>query len=489
MIYNFVRDNSYFQTLFENNGVISTKDFDNEFNNFIKFLNKKVVNSINIIASKSYMGVVGKNNFILKNIGNGDVVFDKLKDTHYQDNSISFDKFKKIQPYSILYVDDTHTNLNTINITNSNINEGGGILGNFNSQYYYHIKIKIEGKNFYDNSINSNNIAANAITNAHISNDGKLFLLKNIKLEDRHIINNTISNDKFAKQSITYDKLHPDIKSYREISNIFLKYEDRSITPDKIQDNTLDFRLINLNLTKFGYGILHKSVIPKHSVYIQKPDQDVPETIDTYQLCIYSIANAYQLNTYTEPQADKEYINPEYIEKLNLYDSLSKQLVDEENYLNQLYQRCIFKNAYISPEMVIAGKGPSNERLTYFCQYWGLSYQYVVKVVTEYEVQWHKRNHLQTYVQNVFNDLQKIPKNIYMPTPPLVYQKLEAVPNTKSYLLHKEQQVIKSRHLKDNMFNIYNIPDRINYNNVSSEKFINKYKLSPELRAKLGLVI
>ena len=40
MISNFVRDNSYFQTLFENNVDITNRDFDNEFNNFVKFLNK-----------------------------------------------------------------------------------------------------------------------------------------------------------------------------------------------------------------------------------------------------------------------------------------------------------------------------------------------------------------------------------------------------------------------------------------------------------------
>lgn len=487
MISNFTRDNSYFQALFENNADITSRDFDNEFNNFVKFLNKKVVSSINNIASKSYNGLVGSNNFILKNIGDGKVVFDKLKDINYQNNSITFDKLKKIQPYSLIY-SDIYYNLQFLILTKNTI-EQGGIFGNFDTEPFYENKIKIEGKNFYDKSIKSNNIAVNAITNGHISNDGKLFLLKNIKLEARHIIDNTISNNNFSYYSITYDKLHPDIKNFRERNDVFLKYEDNSITWDKVKINSFDFRLISTNLDKFGYGILHKNVIPINSVPIAKPDQYANETIDTYKLCIYSIANAYQLNTYSDPQPDKVYVNPDYTEKLNLYNSVSKQLVDANNYLNQLYNSCIFKGSFITKDMVNTNKGPNGESLKYFCSYWNINYKYVVQQVSNYQAQLQVYNNLYAYLVNINADLQKIPQNIYTPVPPVIYQKLEAVPNTKSYLLHREQQDIKSRHLKDNMFNILNIPDRITYNNVPSEKFINKYRLSPELRAKLGLVI
>ena len=483
MISNFVRDNSYFQTLFENNVDITNRDFDNEFNNFVKFLNKKVVSSINNIASKSYNGVVGSNNFILKNIGDGKVVFDKLKDINYQNNSITFDKLKKIQPYSLIY-SDVYYNLQFLILTKNTI-EQGGIFGNFDTEPFYENKIKIEGKNFYDKSIKSNNIAVNAITNGHISNEGKLFLLKNIKLEARHIIDNTILNNNFAYYSITYDKLHPDIKNFRERNDVFLRYEDNSITWDKVKINSFDFRLISTNLDKFGYGILHKNVIPINSVPIAKPDQYANETIDTYKLCIYSIANAYQLNTYSDPQPDKVYVNPAYTEKLNLYNSVSKQLVDANNYLNQLYKRCIFGGIAILTVEHALGENPKLPNNFWY----GEDRTRHIQYARDYQAQLKVCNNLNLYLKNINADLQKIPQNIYTPVPPVVYQKLEPVPNTKSYLLHREQQDIKSRHLKDNMFNILNIPDRITYNNVPSEKFINKYRLSPELRTKLGLVI
>lgn len=488
---NFVRDNSYFQSLFENNADVSSKDFDTELTNFINFLNKKVVTSINNIAAKSYTGVVGNNNYILKNIGDGKVVFDKLKDIHYQNNSITFDKIKKIQTYSLLFVNSNYE-LIFHKLTNNNFDEGG-IFGNFDMYMFYQYDqgLKIEGGNFYDKSIKSNNIEVNTITNAHISNDGKLFLLKNIKLESRHIIDNSIENDKFAQYSISYDKLHPDIKTFRERVDVFLTYENVSILSDKVKNNSFDFRLISTNLDKLGYGILHKNVIPLKSVPISKPDEYANETINTYQLCIYSIANAYQLHTYQEPQPDKVYVNPVYIEKLNLYNSVSKQLIDANNYLNQLYLQCIVAGNFVSISNVTYNTSPesSGQSLRFYLKYWNIDYTYVVNMVNQYENQKKVYYNLYAYLVNINADLQKIPRNIYTPVPPLIYQKLEAVPNTKSYLLHREQQDIKSRHLKDNMFNILNIPDRINYNNVPSGKFIGKYALSAELRAKLGLVI
>ena len=485
MISNFVRDNSYFQSLFENNADVTSKDFDTEINNFISFLNKKVVVSINNIAAKSYNGIVGNNNYILKNIGNGKVVFDKLKDINYQNNSITFEKIDFVQPYSLIFVNSKYE-LMYHAITHDN-HDIGGIFGNFDKYLFYQYGqgLKIEGKNFYDKSIKSNNIDANTITNGHISNDGKIFLLKNIKLEARHIINNTIENNKFAYYSITYDKLHPDIRTFRERDDVFLKYEDNSIAWDKVKVNSFDFRLISTNLNKFGYGILHKNVIPLNSVPIAKPDQYAGETINTYQLCIYSIKKAYQLNTYQQPQPDNVYVNPAYTEKLNLYNNVSNQLVAANNYLKQLYQRCIFGGIAILTVDHALGENPKLPNNFWY----GEDRTRHIQYARDYQAQLQVYNNLYAYLQNINADLQKIPKNIYTPVPPISYQKLEAVPNTKSYLLHREQQDIKSKHLKDNMFNILNIPDRITYNTVPSEKFISKHRLSPELRAKLGLVL
>lgn len=480
MISNYVRDNSFFQSLSESNNDISYKDFDKELNDFVNYTNRKVVTAINNIGSNNYNGVIGNNNYILKNIGNGKVVFDSLKDSNFKDNSIVLEKIDFVQPYSLIFVNSKYE-LMYHSITNDNHDEGG-IFGNFDTHMFYQYGqgLKIEGKNFYDKQILASNIEANTIGSWHINPDGQTYLINNVIVDTRHIINNSIGVDKFALYEITYDKLHPDIKNFREKLDTYLTYENNSITADKIKNNSFDFRLISTNLAKFGYGILHKNVIPINSVPIAKPDQYAGETIDTYKLCIYSIANAYQLNTYTDPQPDKVYVNPAYTEKLNLYNNVSKQLVDANNYLNQLYNRCVYVNgfAYITEQQVLTGFPLSISKRNTYLQY-----------ARDYQAQLQFYNNLYAYLVNINADLQKIPQNIYTPVPPIIYQKLEAVPNTKSYLRHRDQQVIKSRHLKDNMFNILNIPDRITYNNVPSEKFINKYCLSPELRTKLGLVI
>lgn len=490
MIYNFVRDNSYFQTLFENNVGITSKDFDNEFNNFINFLNKKVVSSINNISSSGYNGVTGSNNFILKNIGNGKVVFDKLKDIHYQNNSIKLSKLKKTQPYSLLYV-DTNFTLQSLKLTNDDEKQGDGIFGYFDNVSLYENKIKIEGKNFYDKSIKTNNILSNAITKNHISDDGKLFLLKNIKIEPHHIIDKSISTDNFAKYSITYDKLHSEIKDIREKNDNLLTYENDSITFDKVKNNSFDFSLISNNLNKFGNGILHKSVIPLYSVPISIPDEDNSETIDTYKLCIYSIANAYEVKTYKTEEQTIISANPEYSEKNEEYNNISEQLNHENNILNQLGQHCIVGKYFITSNMINANRlVPNGETLlTDYIERKRQKFETINENVYKYETQNQKCVNLQIARDKLYEELQKIPQNIELPVAGSYYKVLELVGGEKSYTLDMKQQCIKSGHLKDNMFNIENIPDRTTHLNVTKEKFINKYKLSPELREKLGLHI
>ena len=489
MISNFTRDNSFYQSLSESNSDVTYKDFDNEINNLVDYLNRKIVTSINNIGEKSYNGIVDNVNYIIKNIGNGKVVFDSLKDVNYQNNGIDLAKIENtISPFSLLFVNSaSEIMVHSIKYDNLGL---GGIFGNFDNHMFYQYSqgLKIEGKNFYNKAILSNNIDVNTIISDHINNDGKNYLVNNIKVEDRHIINNSINNNKIAYKAITYDKLHPDIKTFRERIDVFLTYQNNSITFDKIKDNSFDMRLISINLDKFGKGILHKAVIPLNSVVIAKPDIYANETIDTYKLCIYSISNAYQLNTYQNPQPDKVYVNPAYIEKLNLYNNVSKQLIDANNYLNQLYSLCIAAGNFISIDNFNRGKGPSGEDLRYFFRYWNLNYDIFFQRVTNYDAQLKYYNNTYQYLININADLQKIPQNIYTPVPPIIYQKLEAVPNTKAYKKNANQWSIKSNHLKDNTFNILNIPDRINYNNVPSNKFINKHALHKNLQIKLGLI-
>jgi len=476
MINNFTRDSCFFQSLSESNMDITYNDFDNEINNLVNYLNRKVVTTINNIGENSYSGILDNAKYIIKNIGNGKVTFDSLKDVNYENNGIGFYKIDNIflDPFSLLFVNSTsEITLCSIKFNND---DGGGIFGNIND---YKIGIKLEGKNFYEEAILSNNIASNTIIIDHINDAGKIHLLQNIQVENRHIINESIGNNKIAYKAITYNKLDQEIKTYRERDDIFLTYQDNSISVNKIKDNSFDMRLISNNLNKFGKGILDKRVIPLREVVIAKPDNLANETIDTYKLCIYSISRAYQLNTYEEPQSDKVYLNPDYTKTLDLYNSVSKQLIDSNNYLSQLYNLCIFQG------MALLTIDDLNS--TIVSENYDI-YQTYLERVNNYQTQKKYYDNLYAYLININANLQKIPKNIYTQVPPIIYQKLEAVPNTKAYKKVSNQSSIKSYHLKDNSFNILNIPDRINYNNVPNEKFINKYALHINLQRVLGLV-
>jgi hypothetical protein len=104
MISNFTRDNSFYQSLSESNSDVTYKDFDNEINNLVDYLNRKIVTSINNIGAKSYNGVIDNINCVIKNIGDGKVVFDSLKDVNYQNNGINLAKIENtISPFSLLF--------------------------------------------------------------------------------------------------------------------------------------------------------------------------------------------------------------------------------------------------------------------------------------------------------------------------------------------------------------------------------------------------
>jgi hypothetical protein len=359
-------------------------------------------------------------------------------------------------------------------------------LGGIFSSYFN--DLKATSKNFYDKAILANNIDVNAILSYHINDDGKNYIVNNILVENKHIINNSISNNKFAYESITYDKLHPDIKTFREKLDTFLLYQNNSINFDKVKDNSFHMNLIATQLAKFGKGILDKAVIPLNSIVITKPNQYAYETIDTYQLCIYAISNAYQLNTYNVPQPDNVYANPEYIKREPFINHLKNRL---NGYYDQVNKMRNFMIVYVNNTKI--------DLLPYFEKF-HLSRSYdprqdILNLGVSYNAYQHAANAHVTY-RNAFMGLDstsnslkeaeiKYPKNIYTPVPPVVYQKWEIVPNTKSYKKIEPQWVIRSYHLKDNSFATHNFLTR-EFNNIPSEKFINKESLDIDLQKKLG---
>lgn len=500
MINNFTRDNSFFQSLSESNSDVMYNDFDNELNNLVNYLNRKVVSSINNIGANSYNGVIDNVNYVLKNIGNGNVTFDSLRDTNYLNNSIYLTKFTGVNTNQLLFVDSNYE-LNNFMKIYSNIN---GVYsprtdlvvkdGIFSGGLNYKYSIPISGNNFYNRTITSNKIAPNTINSNHINNDGIKYLIDNIKIVNKNIIDNSLNSNNFSDYSITYEKLSDDIKNFRNLLTTNLIYLDNCIYNYQIKDNSLDFRLLNL-----PNGTFDKSVIPKYSAIISLPDVNNPEKIDTYQLAVYSISNAYELKTYEQPQPDKVYINPTYIEYEKEYKLSNSLYIENSSLRDSLYKgsevlsrgrtinsfkwskenpthgfKWLFENVF-----KISSTTPDNSRIIA-----KLNSNLPIYLETLKKVDYYK-----TRMDYYTNLLKTTPKNIYTPTPPTTYQKLEPVLDTKSYYLSGNQTCIKSRHLKGGTFSIANFLDRNSYNNVASNKFINKSRLSPELRAKLNLVV
>lgn len=499
MISNFTRDNSFFQSLSENNSDITYKDFDDDLNNLINYLNRKVVSSINNIGFNSYNGVIDNINYIIKNIGNGDIVFDSLKDTNYLDNSIKLTKFTDLRSYTLLFVNNNYdlhkykkiySNINGIPSSRTDLVVKDGI---FSGILNYNYSIPISGNNFYNRTITSNKIAPNSINSNHINDDGIKYLINNIKIESKNIIDRSLNSNNFSDYSITYEKLNDVIKNIRNLPTTNISYLDNCIYDYQIKDNSLDFRLLNL-----PNGTFDKSVIPNYSAKISLPDIDNPEKIDTYQLAVYSISNAYELKTYEEPQPDNIYINPDYIEYEKEY-ILSNSLYVENSLLrDSLYRGSeVLSNGVTINAFKWSEENPTHSFKWLFENVFRISSRtrdnsrIINKLNSNlpiYLETLQKVDYYKTRSEYYNNLLKTTPMNIYTPVPPIKYQRLEPVPNTKSYYLSRTQSCIKSKHLRTGTFSFSNFLDRNTYNNVSSNKFINKSRLSPELRAKLNLV-
>lgn len=495
MINNFTRNISFFQSLYETNTIISSKDIDNEFNNLIDYFNKKIVFSINNISAKNYNGIIGSNNYILKNIGNGKVIFDSLKDTNYLNNSINFDKIINLTPYSLIFI-RLNTNLFFGNIKIDNL-DIGGIFSNFSNKgnqnlFTYLTGKKIKNNNFFDNSILSENIDANTITSDHISPLGRSYLINKLLITANKIVNNSLTSSKFPF-SISYEKLHPDIKNLRENQLTNLEYCNDSIDVDRIKNNSFDFNCISNNLLKFGAGILSKNIIPRNQILINIPDVQNPETIDTYALSSYSISNAFELKTYQNPRPDSIYVNPLFIQYNNQYNDTYNKYINTASTRDILYNNSVV-NGVNAFSWVLSN--PTHGFVWFFREVLKVSptandnAKLIKNLDKNYAEYWTKRRLADEYQVELLR-LSKLiantPRNLYRPTPPEIYQVLEPIINTKSYVRHRNHNTIKSKHLQNLTFNINNFLDRINHPNIAKNKLIGVNCLSQNLKTKLGL--
>jgi hypothetical protein len=490
MISNFTRDISFFQSLSESNSDVSYKDFDNEINNLVEYLNRKVVTSINSIVEQSYNGIVDNTNYILKNIGNGKVVFSKLEDVNYTNNSIELIKLSLVKNNSLLFV-KRNTNIDYLKLNVDNFDVGGIFKSIYRDTYSN--SNKISGYNFEDRAIESNNIDINAIAKDHISQDGVNYLLSNLLVRTNNIVTLSVTNDKFDLYQITADKLHHKILQLRRNSG--LVYKTNSIFADKIKDNSFDFKLIGNNRALFGDGLLHKNTIPLNSIILAKPNITFPEKINPYLLCVYSVKNAYELVKYEQPVPDQVYKNPVYI-------SLTKNLKKVQKKISQINT----VNAKLIKDAVLTNyAGVKLNFIEYIETYTTLTVEHFFNITAyvpqklasnkarfdNYRQTWLKNKALLSTLYKNEQDLQTqiniTPINIYAPQPPIRYEQLELVPNTVTYSLKEKQNVIKSHHLGSTMFNLNNFLDRITCPNVKSKNFINKNSLDDNLRTLLGI--
>jgi hypothetical protein len=307
-----------------------------------------------------------------------------------------------------------------------------------------------------------------------------------------NIVTLSVTNDKFDLYQINADKLHHKILQLRRNSG--LVYKTNSIFADKIKDNSFDFKLIGNNRALFGDGLLHKNTIPLNSIILAKPDITFPEKINPYLLCVYSVKNAYKLVKYEQPVPDQVYKNPVYI-------SLTKNLKKVQKKISQINT----VNAKLIKDAILTAYDGVIVNYISYLENYNTSVVDFFNIVARVPQKLSKNkarfdNYRQTWLKNKVllptlykneQDLQTqiniTPINIYAPQPPIKYEQLELVPNTVTYSLKEKQNVIKSHHLGNTMFNLNNFLDRITCPNVKSKNFIGKERLDDNLRTLLGI--
>ena len=354
---------------------------------------------------------------------------------------------------------------------------------------------KIQGINFEDKAVKSENIETSTISRNHISSDGINYLLTNLLVKSENIIATSVTNRKFDLYQITANKLHHKILQLRRNSGIV--YKTNSITADKIKDNSFNFNLILANKDKFGEGLLHKNTIPLNSIVLKTPTTAYPETINPYLLCIYSVKKAYKTVKHEDPTPDQVYKNPKLISLNKQLKKVQKKIAENQAVYNKLVKDAVLTNwqgikinyiSYLQNDInlsvsnffgMIAGVPQKlfyNNNNVRFENYRNSFIKY-----------YNSQSLLLSQETSLLAEINRTPINIYIPQPPRKYETIEEVLNTVTYSLKIKQNVIKSYHLGGTMFNMNNFLDRINCPNVKSKNFINKDSLDDNLRTLLGL--
>jgi len=269
MLDKYTRDSAYFQSLRDRNMSIARRDLDLSFNNIVDYINKQVLPVVSTLTNKKAVGVQGGSDRFLRNIGNGDTVFDIIRSSDLSDYSLGLNKFIQQIPYGVI-TSNSNDDLQTFAPTEDNqvLVAGENLVP---------VWKKLSAANFADRSVDSTKVAIGTLSARHLAQGIIGKPLNANSIETRYIKDNTITGNKIAPSSFDSTKISAALMATRAAGNQ-LEFTDKCFTARTIANNSVDIQYVffKANPSQSGRkypqfsGIFSPKNIPLNSIELKE---------------------------------------------------------------------------------------------------------------------------------------------------------------------------------------------------------------------------
>jgi hypothetical protein len=246
MLNPFVRDSSYFQIIRNSNQLVTGYIFDNEFNKIINYINNKLLPILDSLSNNQIAGVLDSDGYLLRNIGDGSTQFNRLRGNDIPNGIITYDRFARIVPNSIIYCN--RVNLNYIS---TNDEQSITIKNNANNCSFG----KIAAINITDNTITNDKIALGTLTAANL--DPTIINLDIALIQGTMIQDNVLTGINIADEAVSYSKMSAALIGLRNADPTTFILTRQAVTGLANDAHMIKVNMIAQNSIPFGqmYGV------------------------------------------------------------------------------------------------------------------------------------------------------------------------------------------------------------------------------------------
>lgn len=267
MLKSLDRITSYFQLMRDKNMMLNTEDLDNQFNDYIDYINNDLRPILNQLVIQKLPGILGYENYYLKNVGDGTTIWAPIDISSF--NQIPTQKFAWTKEKKNFIL---RTSIDkTLHIFKTGINASILITESTSWGKMPHWHKQIDSVNIENNSININNIEKGAIEIKHLNFP---LIFDNIQetawLSSELIPDKVIAGENIADQTIFVDEnsdyqTGSGFASYLD-STLIVKLEQLFFNLEntqnyEIEKNSISSRHINKNFSDYNHKLFFNNIM------------------------------------------------------------------------------------------------------------------------------------------------------------------------------------------------------------------------------------